>query len=157
MSIYKNLGRGFIPLVAIAVSACGRGPANENPEYAAAAERANAGLVAPLKNDTGEEIVSWVDGQVVTDWAAEIAKRERAINGYLSDTDPARAAMYGFRNGQHPQLAWSWFRDNPVGFNGNGRKRYTVRLPRSLPAPRFRPWRSPVSSRVSCRISSPSA
>ena len=74
--------------------------------------------MAPLKNDTSEEIVSWVDGQVVTDWAAEIAKRERAIDGYLNDTDPARAEKYGFRSGQNPQLAWSWFRDNPVGFNG---------------------------------------
>ena len=62
--------------------------------------------------------MSWVDGQVVTDWAAEIAKREKAIDGYLNDTDPARAARYGFRSGQNPQMAWSWFRDNPVGFNG---------------------------------------
>ena len=74
--------------------------------------------MAPLEDDTSEEIVSWVDGQVVTDWAAEIAKRERAIDGYLNDTDPARAEKYGFRSGQNPQLAWSWFRDNPVGFNG---------------------------------------
>ena len=62
--------------------------------------------------------MSWVDGQVVTDWAAEIAKRERAIDGYLNDADPGRAAKYGFRSGQNPRLAWSWFRDNPVGFNG---------------------------------------
>jgi RoxA-like, cytochrome c-like len=109
--------RGFV-LAAIATSACSRAPATENTEYAAAAERANAGVVAPLKDDTGEEIVSWVDGQVVTDWAAEIAKREKAINGYLNDTDPGRAAGYGFRSGQNPQMAWSWFRDNPVGFNG---------------------------------------
>ena len=72
----------------------------------------------PLKDDTSEEIVSWVDGQVVTDWAAEIAKRERAIDGYLNDADPARAEKYGFRSGQNPRLAWSWFRNNPVGFNG---------------------------------------
>ncbi len=107
-----------IPLLALAVCACGRGPANQNPEYAAAAERANAGLVAPLKNDTSEEIVSWVDGKTVTDWAAEIEKRDRALNGYLNDADPAHAATYGFRDGQNPRLAWSWFRDNPVGFNG---------------------------------------
>ena len=80
--------------------------------------RANGGLVGPLKDDTSDEIVSWVDGQVVTDWAAEIAKREQAIDGYLNDTDPARAEKYGFRSGQNPRLAWSWFRDNPVGFNG---------------------------------------
>src|SRR5688572_17154467 len=118
MSIYSNLRLGCIALVAIVVCACSRGPANESREYAAVAEGARAGLVAPLKNDTGEDIVSWVDGQVVTDWAAEIEKRDRAIDGYLNDTDPARAATYGFRNGQNPQLAWSWFRDNPVGFNG---------------------------------------
>ncbi len=40
--------------------------------------------------------MSWVDGQVVTDWAAEIAKRERAIDGYLNDTDPGRAADVRF-------------------------------------------------------------
>ena len=71
-----------------------------------------------LKDDSSDDIVSWVDGQVVTDWSAEIAKRERAIDGYLNDTDPGRAAKYGFRSGQNPQLGWSWFRDNPVGFNG---------------------------------------
>jgi hypothetical protein len=74
--------------------------------------------VSPLKNDTSEEIVSWVDGQVVTDWAAEMTKRERAFDGYLNDTDPVRAEKYGFRSGQNPRLAWSWFRNNPVGFNG---------------------------------------
>ena len=74
--------------------------------------------MAPLADDTSDQIVSWVDGQAVTDWAAEIAKRERAIEQYLNDTDPARAEQYGFRSGQNPQLAWSWFRDNPVGFNG---------------------------------------
>jgi mono/diheme cytochrome c family protein len=74
--------------------------------------------VAPLKDDTSEEIVSWVDGKVVTDWAAEMTKRERAIDGYLNDADPARAEKYGFRSGQNPRLAWSWFRNNPVGFNG---------------------------------------
>ena len=41
-----------------------------------------------------------------------------AIEGYLNDTDPNRAEKYGFRSGQNPQLAWSWFRDYPVGFNG---------------------------------------
>ncbi|HEX8029637.1 MAG TPA: hypothetical protein VF491_14285 [Vicinamibacterales bacterium] len=104
--------------MAIVACACSRGPSDQNPEYSAAAERGNAGLVAPLDHDTSEEIRSWVDGQVVTDWPAEIEKRDRAINGYLNDADPARAAKYGFRDGQTPQLAWRWFRDNPVGFNG---------------------------------------
>lgn len=113
--------RGFSCLAVVcglAVSACGGGRAKQNPEYAAAAERAQAGLVGPLKDDTGEQIVSWVDGQVVSDWTAEIQKRERAIDAYLQDSDPVRAEKYGFRKGQNPQMAWSWFRDNPVGFNG---------------------------------------
>ena len=71
-----------------------------------------------MQDDSSEQIVSWVDGQIVTDWAAETAKRQRAIDRYLDDTDPARAEKYGFRSGQNPQLAWHWFRNNPVGFNG---------------------------------------
>src|SRR5918993_192740 len=106
-------------LIAVTVWACNRGGGgNDAPEYQAAAQAAREGRVAPLPNDTSEDIVSWVDGEVVTDWAAEIAKRDRAIDGYLNDSDPTRAQQYGFRSGQHPRLAWSWFKDNPVGFNG---------------------------------------
>ena len=118
MSICRNRRLLSIALVAVAVCACSRGPANESREYPAAAGTANGGLVGPLKDDTSAEIVSWVDGQAVTDWPAEMAKRERAIEGYLDDADPVRAEKYGFRSGQNPRLAWSWFRDNPVGFNG---------------------------------------
>jgi mono/diheme cytochrome c family protein len=118
MSIYKNRRLLSIALVAVAVCACGRGPASESREYPAAARTVNPGLAGPLKDDTSAEIVSWVDGEVVTDWPAEITKRERAIEGYLDDADPVRAEKYGFRSGQNPRMAWSWFRDNPVGFNG---------------------------------------
>lgn len=75
-------------------------------------------MVGPLKNDTSDDIVSWVDGQVVTDWPGEIQKRERAVEQYLNDSNPDHASKYGFRSGQDPRLAWAWFRDNPVGFNG---------------------------------------
>ncbi len=105
-------------LVCLAVGACGGRASDSNAPYAAAGVSASGGLVGPLKDDTSAEIVSWVDGQVVTDWATETAKRERAIEAYLDDTDPTRAEKYGFRSGQNPRLAWSWFRDNPVGFNG---------------------------------------
>ncbi len=106
--------------IAMVVAACGRdGNRNETtPDYTAAAQRASVGIVGPLDNDTGDDIVSWVDGQVVADWPAEIAKRDRAIAGYLSDSDTAHAEKYGFRSGQHPRMAWDWFSDNPVGFNG---------------------------------------
>jgi hypothetical protein len=97
---------------------CNRGATNETPQYVEAARRAEAGVVAPLADDTSDDIRSWVDGQAVTDWTMEIARRDRAIQGYLDDNDPGRAAKYGFRSGQHPQLAWSWFLNNPVGFNG---------------------------------------
>ena len=93
-------------------------PREEQPGGRTTGRSAGRGLVRPLQNDTSDQIVSWVDGQIVTDWAAETAKRQRAIDGYLDDTDPARAEKYGFRSGQNPQLAWHWFRNNPVGFNG---------------------------------------
>ena len=99
-------------------TACNREPAQQGRIYADAAARADQGLVAPLDDDASAEIVSWVDGHAVTDWTAEIAKRDQAIARYLDDADPAHAEKYGFRSGQHPQLAWSWFLDNPVGFNG---------------------------------------
>jgi mono/diheme cytochrome c family protein len=100
-----------------ALLSCG-GSGTSDPERAAAAEAARAGLVLPPASDASDDIVSWVDGEVVTDWAAEVAKRDRAIQSYLDDTDAGRAEKYGFRSGQHPRLAWAWFRDNPVGFNG---------------------------------------
>ena len=98
--------------------------------------------------------MSWVDGQVVTDWAAEIAKREQAIAGYLDDADPGRAEKYGFRSGQNPRLAWAWFRNNPVGFNGvpfvllqdHPRPR-----PESRRTRRCAPSRASGSARRSCR------
>jgi hypothetical protein len=105
-------------LLAVVVCACGRDPSATQQPYQAAAARAASGLVAPLEGDTSDDIMSWVDGQVITDWGAEIAKRDRAIEGYLDDDDPAHAETYGFRKGQNPRLAWSWFRENPVGFNG---------------------------------------
>ena len=111
------------PFVCIALSSllvwsCGRGTSSEDTKGTPVATVPSGGLVSPLKDDSSNDIVSWVDGKVVSDWSAEIAKRERAIDGYLSDTDDVRAAKYGFRTGQNPQLGWSWFRDYPVGFNG---------------------------------------
>jgi len=109
---------GCLAILALVACACNRSPVSETSEYEAAAARGKAGRVGPLRNDTGDRIVSWVDGTEVTDWAAETVRREHAIDGYLNDADPARAEQYGFRSGQTPKLAWSWFKDNPVGFNG---------------------------------------
>jgi len=117
MRIRTSLAVTAIALVATA-AACSREAAKESTVYPVAAARASEGLVAPLENDTSADIVSWVDGQTVTDWTAEVSKRDRAIDRYLNDSDPAHAEKYGFRSGQHPRLAWNWFLDNPVGFNG---------------------------------------
>ena len=106
-------------LIAGALPACNRGGStSDTAKTAYSGTTGGGGLVAPPKTDDSDQIVSWVDGQAVTDWAAEVAKRDRAIDGYLNDEDPARAATYGFRSGQNPRLAWDWFQHNPVGFNG---------------------------------------
>jgi hypothetical protein len=104
--------------LAIGAGACNRAGEKPTEIYSDAAKRASEGIVAPIDDDSSEEIVSWVDGHVVTDWTAEVAKRDRALEAYLSDADPERAKIYGFRSGQDPRLAWKWFLDNPVGFNG---------------------------------------
>ena len=101
----------FAGLVWLMVAAACTGNA---PEEARPADR----TPAALDDATSDQIVSWVDRQPVTDWSNEIAKRERAIEAYLNDSDPVRAEQYGFRGGQTPRLAWSWFTDNPVGFDG---------------------------------------
>jgi hypothetical protein len=112
------MGRQLLVLLcALTLSACGRGaPAQQT--YETARQAPGAALAGPLASDATTELASWVDGQTITDWPAEVAKRERAIAGYLDDADQARAQTYGFRAGQNPRLAWDWFRHNPVGFNG---------------------------------------
>lgn len=118
MAIYRNLRVSAGVLALVAAGGCGQTPPDASREYPSQPGAASSGLVEPPKDDASDEIVSWVDGQRVTDWTAEIAKRDRAIDGYLDDADPVRAERYGFRSGQNPQLAWNWFRNNPVGFNG---------------------------------------
>ncbi len=118
MSIHFHRMLIAVALISLVAIACRQDEANGGAAAENAALLHKQGLVAPLSNDTSADIVSWVDGQPVTDWAAEIAKRDRAIQGYLADANPEHAVKYGFRSGQHPSMAWSWFQDNPVGFNG---------------------------------------
>ena len=66
---------------ALVWSSCGRGPSSEETKLASTANATSGGLVGPLKDDSSNDILSWVDGQVVSDWSAEIAKRDRAIDG----------------------------------------------------------------------------
>jgi hypothetical protein len=108
----------FSIVVAASLAFACRAPAKDSQTSGPQAGTPDGGLVRPLQDDSSDEIVSWVDGQVVKNWASEIAKRQRAIDGYLEDADPVRAEKYGFRSGQNPRMAWSWFRNNPVGFNG---------------------------------------
>jgi hypothetical protein len=76
----------------ITAGACGRAPADYKAAAAGAAVNASEGIVAPLGDDASDDIVSWVDGQVVKDWSAEVAKRDDAIERYVNDSDPMRAA-----------------------------------------------------------------
>ena len=70
MSIPKNPRLVSVALAAaLAVCGCRQEPANESREYPDKATTANGGLVGPVKDDTSAEIVSWVDGQPVADWA----------------------------------------------------------------------------------------
>ena len=110
MSIHRHRRLLSIALVAVAVCACRRGPANESREYPAAAKTVDAGLVGPLSDDTRAEIVSWVDGGVVTDWPAEIAKRE-GPRGRSRDADRS-APRSTVRSGRTRGL--ELVRDNPV-------------------------------------------
>ena len=107
-----------IALTCLSLSACSGSVTKEKREDYGGTSSPEGRLVSPPADDASEDIVSWVDGQVVTDWTPEIAKREQAIQAYLGDTDPGRAEKYGFRSGQNPRLAWNWFVDNPLGFNG---------------------------------------
>lgn len=51
-------------------------------------------------------------------WTEEMGRRQGDLDGYLRDTDPARARKYGFREGHHPALAWNWFSAHPIGYGG---------------------------------------
>ncbi len=119
-----DASRGLsIVLLGVALAGACRGdaeaPAADAPPAARSASPAPGQAVIRAPDvDSSDAIVSWVDGQVVTDWGTEREKRDRAIAHYLDDDDPVHAAAYGFRSGQTPRLAWSWFRYNPVGFNG---------------------------------------
>ncbi len=109
---------GVAGICAGALGCGGASPASKSEENARPRSVVAGQVVKPLESDASDDIVSWVDGRVITDWPAEAALREKAIEAYLNDADPGRAKQYGFRDGQNPRLAWAWFRDNPVGFNG---------------------------------------
>jgi hypothetical protein len=117
MSIRSQVLRLSVVFAAVAVCVLANGQPGENRAHSAPGG-ATDGRLLPPREDTSDAIVSWVDGQPVVDWAAEIAKRDLAIESYLNDSDPVRAKKYGFRSGQTPRLAWDWFQNNPVGFNG---------------------------------------
>ncbi len=71
-----------------------------------------------LDSGTSDGFVSWVDRQPITDWNAEIKKRDKAIYQYLNVNDPATSGKYGFSNNHTPATAWKWFEESPVGFGG---------------------------------------
>src|SRR4029434_796379 len=81
-STTSRIAVAFCVLLTLLVCGCGRQATNEGTATkatTAAVATGTAGLVGPLTNDTSDDIVSWVDGQVVTDWAAEIKKLDNEI------------------------------------------------------------------------------
>ena len=104
--------------ISFAAVSCSREPNTRSRDYPPPASSAAGDVLAPHDDDGGDELVSWVDGEPIANWRNEIEKRDKAIEAYLNDSDAAHAAKYGFRDGQNPRLAWDWFRNNPVGFNG---------------------------------------
>ena len=54
---------------------------------------------------SADGFVSWVDRQPITDWNAEIKKRDKAIYQYLNINDSAAASKYGFSNNHTPASA----------------------------------------------------
>ena len=60
-----------VSIVVAATLACAcRGPAKSSQADAPRTAAPDGGLVRPLQDDSSEQIVSWVDGQIVTDWAS---------------------------------------------------------------------------------------
>ena len=77
----------IITLAAIPAYGCTAAPDDADVSYSGLRQTADAALVGPLENDESDAIVSWVDGQVVTDWASEIPRRQQAIDAYHLDAD----------------------------------------------------------------------
>jgi hypothetical protein len=69
MPMYRTRPLACIALFAVLACACRGQAPDQRAATTAAAAKGTAGLVGPLATDTSAEIVSWVDGQVVTDWA----------------------------------------------------------------------------------------
>jgi hypothetical protein len=114
-SVYRLLS--IAALVVLAGAGCRKSPAPDGTAKPSSSPASAGGAIVP-PTETRSEIVSWVDGEIVSNWPAEIEKRRRAIDGYLTYSDPFSAGKDGFRSGQNPRLAWAWFNNNPVGFNG---------------------------------------
>jgi hypothetical protein len=113
----STAGRPILAAILVATAVgCSQPPTEAPPDSAASPSKTS--LVRPPGDDSSADILSWVDGEVVTKWGAERAKRDRAIELYLNDNDAERAVKYGFRSGQTPRLAWDWFQNNPIGFEG---------------------------------------
>jgi hypothetical protein len=72
---------GVLATLVAAAGACGSSARQAPPAaYVEPARSADPVIVPPLPDD-GDAITSWVDGEPVTDWRAEIGKRERALAG----------------------------------------------------------------------------
>ena len=103
----------------LTAAGCGSGPGNAAPEYTEAG--ASAPRQAWSRRSPRTQATTSCRGS--TDRSSPTGRpRSPSANapsqGYLNDTDPAARRSTASAAARHPRLAWSWFRDNPVGFNG---------------------------------------
>jgi hypothetical protein len=67
---------------------------------------------------TNDGLKSWKDGKDAVDWDQERTFRDAVLSSYLYYDGADSDSKYGFRAGQNPKMAWKWFEEAPVGFNG---------------------------------------
>ena len=90
MRRYHRLPVWCAALVLMAACGGGRDEGRDRPEYTEAARRAEGGVVAPLTDDTSDDIMSWVDGKVVTEATPSKPRpSRRTSNAFPKPTAPA--------------------------------------------------------------------
>jgi hypothetical protein len=87
------------------------------PGHAVIAQAQTGTIARDVTPPAGFASDEWVKSGT-TPWAEEMARRQADLEGFLRDTDPQRAAKYGFRRGHTPALAWNWFSEHPIGYGG---------------------------------------
>src|SRR4051812_33062098 len=71
-----------------------RGSSVKSEGYKGGSAGCEAIPTANLYKDDNQ-IISWIDGQPVTDWPQEMNRRDKCLADYLTDNDAGRAKTFG--------------------------------------------------------------